>query len=97
MMLIECPWCGHRPESEFHCGGTSHIQRPALDCSDAEWGDYLFGRANPCGVHAERWRHTYGCSQWFNLARDTRTHTILDVYGIGDPMPALAAAAGDGA
>jgi sarcosine oxidase subunit delta len=97
MMLIECPWCGHRPESEFHCGGTSHIQRPALDCSDAEWGDYLFGRANPCGVHAERWRHTYGCSQWFNLARDTRTHTILAVYGICDPMPALAAVAGDGA
>lgn len=97
MMLIECPWCGPRPESEFHCGGTSHIQRPALDCSDAEWGDYLFGRANPCGVHAERWRHTYGCSQWFNLARDTRTHTVLAVYGMCDPMPALAAAAGEGA
>ena len=96
MMLIECPWCGPRPESEFHCGGTSHIQRPALDCSDAEWGDYLFGRANPCGVHAERWRHTYGCSQWFNLARDTRTHTVLAVYGMCDPMPALAAAAGEG-
>ena len=97
MMLIECPWCGPRPESEFHCGGTSHIQRPALDCSDAEWGDYLFGRANPCGVHAERWRHTYGCSQWFNLARDTRTHTVLAVYGMCDPMPALAAATGEGA
>ncbi len=97
MMLIECPWCGPRPESEFHCGGTSHIQRPALDCSDAEWGDYLFGRANPCGVHAERWRHTYGCSQWFNLARDTRTHTVLAIYGMCDPMPALATEAGDGA
>ena len=68
MMLIKCPFCGERPETEFDCGGTSHIQRPTLDCSDAEWGDYLFGRANPCGVHAERWRHTYGCSQWFNLA-----------------------------
>lgn len=97
MMLIECPWCGPRPESEFHCGGTAHIQRPALDCSDAEWGDYLFGRANPCGVHAERWRHTYGCSQWFNLARDTRTHTVLAVYGMCDPIPALTAATGDGA
>ena len=97
MMLIKCPFCGERPETEFECGGTSHIQRPPLDCSDAEWGDYLFGRANPCGVHAERWRHTYGCSEWFNLARDTRTHCVLAVYGMSEPMPALAAAYGDGA
>ena len=97
MMQIKCPFCGERPETEFDCGGTSHIQRPTLDCSDAEWGDYLFGRANPCGVHAERWRHTYGCSEWFNLARDTRTHCVLAVYGMSEPMPALAAAYGDGA
>lgn len=87
MMLIECPWCGPRPENEFHCGGTSHNQRPPVDCTDEEWGHYLFSRDNPAGAHAERWRHTFGCSQWFNLARDTTTHEILKVYGMLEPMP----------
>jgi heterotetrameric sarcosine oxidase delta subunit len=25
---------------------------------------------------AERWVHTAGCRRWFNLVRDTVTHTI---------------------
>lgn len=90
MMTITCPWCGERPENEFHCGGTSHIQRPALDCSDETWGDYMFGRNNPRGLHAERWRHTFGCSQWFNVVRDTLTHEIHAVYHMTDPKPDLA-------
>lgn len=87
MMTIACPWCGARPENEFHCGGTSHIRRPPLDCSDVTWGDYLFARANPCGLHAERWRHSYGCGQWFNLLRDTGTHEIKAVYAMTARMP----------
>lgn len=87
MMQIPCPWCGPRPENEFHCGGTSHIQRPPLDCSDAAWGDYLFTRENPLGAHAERWHHTYGCSQWFNVLRDTGSHAIAAVYRMTDPKP----------
>lgn len=90
MMTIVCPWCGARPESEFHCGGTSHIQRPLLDCSDATWSDYMFVRTNPCGLHAERWRHSYGCGQWFNVLRDTSTHDIKAVYAMTAPMPKLA-------
>ena len=89
MLQIDCPWCGRRDEDEFHCGGQSHIQRPSLDCSDAEWGDYLFMRINPKGVSLERWRHTYGCRQWFNVARDTVSHRILAVYDMTDPAPAL--------
>lgn len=89
MMRIQCPWCGERPESEFHCGGTSHIQRPALDCSDEAWGDYMFSRENPRGLHAERWRHTFGCGQWFNLVRHTVTHQIESVHRMTEPMPDL--------
>jgi sarcosine oxidase, subunit delta len=59
-------------------------------CSDAEWADYLFTRENPAGVHAERWRHTYGCSQWFNVLRDTVTHEIAAVYAMTDPKPQAA-------
>lgn len=90
MMRIPCPWCGERPESEFHCGGTSHIARPPLDCSDEAWGDYLFTRDNPMDMHAERWRHTFGCGQWFNVLRHTVTHRIGAVYAMTDPRPEVA-------
>lgn len=89
MMTIQCPWCGFRPENEYHCGGSSNIQRPALDCSDDTWGEYMFVRDNPCDLHSERWRHTYGCSQWFNILRHTVTHEIRAVYAMTDPVPGL--------
>ena len=47
MMLLTCPWCGERPENEFHCGGTTAIIRPPLGCDDDAWGRYLFFRENP--------------------------------------------------
>lgn len=88
MLLIDCPWCGPRGEHEFNCGGQSHIARPHYESSsDEEWGDYLFFRVNTKGEHLERWRHTYGCRQWFNVARDTRTHAIRAVYKMGEPPP----------
>jgi heterotetrameric sarcosine oxidase delta subunit len=55
MLLINCPWCGDRAETEFSYGGEGGIQRP-LDpdaLSDAEWADYLFNRSNPRGAHRE--------------------------------------------
>jgi sarcosine oxidase, subunit delta len=91
MMQLSCPWCGVRDEAEFVCGGTTHIERPPLAASDADWAHYLFFRDNPKGVHLERWRHAFGCGQWFNLARDTVTHAVLAVYRMGDPPPRLGA------
>lgn len=88
MMQLSCPWCGPRSELEFHCGGTTAIARPPLDCSDDAWAEYLYFRDNPMGEHAERWRHTHGCGQWFNVLRDTVSHEIRAVYGILDPRPA---------
>jgi sarcosine oxidase, subunit delta len=87
MLQIPCILCGARDESEFICGGTSHIARPHLEASDQEWGEYLFFRDNPKGVHLERWRHVHGCGRWFNVARNTVTHEILDVYGMTDSAP----------
>jgi sarcosine oxidase subunit delta len=87
MMQIRCLYCGPRDESEFVCGGTSHLQRPPLEATDQEWGEYLFFRDNPKGVHLERWRHVQGCGRWFNLARHTVTHEILSVYAMTDPAP----------
>ena len=90
MLRIPCPWCGTRDESEFRFGGESHVERPGLEVSDAEWADYLFNRENPKGLHYERWCHSYGCSQWFNVVRDTVTHEIHAVYKMGQPKPNLA-------
>ena len=89
MIQIQCPWCGSRSEEEFTWGGQSHIVRPEkpAEVSDQEWADYLYQRINPKGVHYERWRHTYGCRQWFNVARDTVTHEIKAVYQMTDPKP----------
>ena len=91
MLRIPCPWCGTRDETEFRFGGEAHIKRPGIDASDAEWSDYLFNRENPKGLHYERWCHTYGCSQWFNVVRDTVTHEIHAVYKMGVAKPNLPA------
>ena len=91
MLLIPCPWCGEREETEFRCGGEAHILRPREPAalSDDQWADYLFMRTNPKGVHCERWRHVHGCGRWFNLARDTVSDQILAVYRMGEPRPKI--------
>ena len=93
MLLIPCPWCGPRDDIEFHYGGEAHIARPPVPdaADDAAWGDYLFTRANPKGLIAERWMHQHGCRRWFNLQRDTVTHRIVGSYRMGEPPPAYAA------
>lgn len=77
MMQIECPFCGKRDETEFNYGGEANIVRPGLDVDDATWAQYLYFRNNIKGVHAERWRHTRGCGQWFDAFRDTTTHNFV--------------------
>jgi sarcosine oxidase subunit delta len=98
MLLITCPHCGPREESEFACGGEAHIARPLAENSitDAEFADYLFLRDNPKGMFLERWRHTAGCRRWFNVARDTVSHDIIEIYAMGSlPRKAAAKAAYD--
>ena len=91
MLLITCPHCGPRPELEFVHGGEAHIARPtqpeALNAE--EWTEYLYMRANPKGVHAERWRHLHGCARFFNALRDTTTDQFVTTYAAGLPRPDL--------
>ena len=96
MLLIDCPYCGPRAETEFHCGGEAHVRRPDAPeaASDDAWRDYLFIRKSPRGLHLERWHHLHGCQRWFNVARDTISDTILAVYPMGSPPPAIDGADG---
>ena len=89
MLLIPCPWCGPRDETEFRCGGQAHIVRPADPerLTDAQWANYVFMRDNPKGLFAERWQHAAGCRRWFNTLRNTVTHDIVAVYKPGEPKP----------
>jgi sarcosine oxidase, subunit delta len=93
MLLIPCPYCGPRPEIEFRYGGEAHIARPtdpaAVD--DAAWSAFLYGRTNPKGLHAERWRHIHGCGRFFNAVRNTASDKFVATYEIGAPKPDLAA------
>ncbi len=90
MLKISCPHCGPRNETEFACGGQSHIVRPGPEVADDVWADYLFARINPRGRTFERWRHAYGCGTWFNVVRDTLSHEITAVYAMTDPKPEAA-------
>jgi heterotetrameric sarcosine oxidase delta subunit len=91
MLRITCPWCGPRDEIEFRCGGQSHIVRPGPpdEVDDTTWGRYLSEKINPRGVHFERWVHSSGCQQWFNVARDTATHHISAVYPMIESAPTV--------
>lgn len=99
MFYIFCPHCKERrEEEEFHPRGQAHLARP-LDpdaASDEAWGDYLFFRDNPRGIHHELWVHSAGCRKFFNITRNTVTYDILDTYPIGEkPRVSAADAGGD--
>jgi sarcosine oxidase subunit delta len=81
MLILTCPYCGVRcDETELAPGGEAHLKRFGPGSTDAEFEDYLFRRANPRGVHLERWRHAYGCGKWFHAARDTETLEVFGTY-----------------
>ena len=91
MLIIECPYCGPRDQSEFSNGGEAHVKRPdgSQNISDREWAEYVFIRSNPKGLYYERWVHSHGCRKWFNCVRDTSTDEILKTYKIDEPRPDL--------
>ena len=96
MLLIACPWCGPRAETEFSYGGEADIARP-LDpdaLSDAEWADYLFYRGNPRGPHREKWNHVHGCRRWFGVERDTVSYRIARSFMLSAGGPGADADAG---
>jgi heterotetrameric sarcosine oxidase delta subunit len=79
MLLITCPFCGERAETEFNYGGPVGPDRPdAKTCSEEVWRDYLLNVPNPAGPVNERWWHARGCGDWFTIWRNTVTHDITE-------------------
>lgn len=81
MLVIHCPFCGPRNESEFAYGGPALAPRPAdpQAVSNADWVDWLTVPENPMGLVAERWWHQRGCGSWLTIRRHTVTHEIDEV------------------
>ena len=76
----------------FLAGGASVcVARPlnTEQLSDEQWGDYVFMRSNPKGVHHEQWRHSSGCGRWFNALRDTVSYRIHATWRIGEAAPEI--------
>ena len=87
MLQIYCPHCReNRDEEEFSYSGEAHIVRPLNPeaLSDKDWGDYLFFRKNPRGLHNEMWYHAVGCGRYFYVTRDTLSYEILESYVVGE-------------
>ena len=54
MLILNCPYCGRdKDETELAAGGEAHITRFGPGSSDKDFEGYLFGRANPKGLHFE--------------------------------------------
>ena len=88
MLLIACPHCGARDETEFVYGGDAGVTRPDPATADnAAWHDYVYLRDNPKGPHAELWYHQASCRRWLRVVRDTATHAILEVAAVTPERP----------
>jgi sarcosine oxidase subunit delta len=87
MLNIYCPYCEeYREEEEFHPKGEAHLARPSDPdaCTDEQWGDFLYFRKNPRGLHHELWIHAAGCRRFFNVTRNTQTYQIHETYRLGE-------------
>ncbi|MFM9977109.1 MAG: sarcosine oxidase subunit delta [Sphingomonadaceae bacterium] len=78
MLLIACPHCGSRAQTEFDYARTLDAIVP-LDAAPEAAMTALYARTNPRGEDDELWRHSQGCRQFLVLRRHRVTHAILAV------------------
>jgi len=77
MLLIPCPWCGERAQTEFTYEGDATVDRPdPASATEDEWLDHIYLRDNPKGWHDELWHHAAGCRRHLKVRRNTVTHDI---------------------
>ena len=73
---IPCPQCGERSAYEFRFGGEV-LTRPQSGADHDAWYRYSFVRRNEMGTQTEWWYHRFGCRQWLQAVRDTRTNRVI--------------------
>jgi heterotetrameric sarcosine oxidase delta subunit len=83
MLLIVCPHCGPRNDSEFTYQGEPRV-RPTPDTSPAVWRRYLYEETNAAGWATEQWFHAMGCRRFLHIERHTVTNEIRAVRDLAD-------------
>ena len=73
MLLIPCPNCGARDQSEFSYGGL-RAPLPPLDASIGDWHTAVHLRSGEMPVREELWYHACGCERWIVVSRNLTTH-----------------------
>lgn len=77
MLLIPCPHCGDRDESEFNYGGRT-LDFPALTATTREWHQAVHLSPDNAEWADECWYHYAGCERWIRLRRNLSTHEFVD-------------------
>ncbi|MDD9910515.1 MAG: sarcosine oxidase subunit delta [Ahrensia sp.] len=89
-MLLTCPYCGLRDQSEFTYRGDANARRPSFaDESIEAHAAYVFDRENPSGLHEEIWNHTSGCRNHIKVVRNVTTHEVVSCEPVGPFAKAL--------
>ncbi len=78
VLLIPCPNCGPRDESEFDYGGRA-IALPPLQSASDDWHQALHLSCDTDRRIDEHWYHAGGCECWIRVSRDLFTHDISEV------------------
>jgi len=85
MKEIHCPQIGPRPASEFIYGGAWRPMPKPDECSDTEWGRYVFHRDSVPGIRRELWYHGPS-GTWLMAERDTSTDHFIRTVALADAV-----------
>ena len=86
MLLIPCPHCGPRNQSDLRLLGEA-VPRPNPNTATrAEWGAYLYLRDNPADWVTETWYCRSGCRQYFTVERHQATNEFRNPPLPGDKV-----------
>ena len=80
---MRCPLNGWRTIDEFVYGGEVRAPPDSETCTDGEWTDHLFLRANSAGIVREWWLHEPS-GFWFIAERDTISDVFVRTYAFPD-------------
>lgn len=86
MLLVPCPHCGPRNQSDLRLLGEA-VPRPDPNTTTrAEWGEYLYLRENPASWVTETWYCRAGCRRYFTLERHQATNEFRNPPLPGDKV-----------
>ncbi len=84
MLLIVCPHCGPRNDTEFTYHQGEPRVRPMPDATPSVWRRYLYEEANEAGWVTEQWFHGMGCRRFLHIERHTVSNEIRAVRDVAD-------------